>query len=135
MASTQKSKYLTQKEIQEIMRPYAYKAMKDLAEESHRVIDEFYRDYKPDIYTRTFGMRNLFMPKLYKIVNGYRVEFTYSSDFLTTEHRDDEAVFEGSFVHGWHGGKYAWGHIKDHVKRMWPSPWRQINIFVDKYKL
>lgn len=130
-----KSKYIDDDTIHEILKPYAYKVFKDLSIESHRVIDEFYRDYTPDIYKRTYGMKNLFKPELKNTKNGYNVEFTYSSEYLTTEHRSDEAVFEGSFVHGWHGGKYYYGHEKTDVPRMQPSPWTQIKLFVNTYKI
>lgn len=130
-----KSKYFSEEEIHDMLKPYAYKAFKDLANESYRVIDEFYRDYSPEIYKRTFGMKNLFSPKMKKIENGYYIEFTYSADFLTTEHRDDVAVFDGSFVEGWHGGQYAWGNLKEYTPRTTPSPWRQLNRFVNGYKL
>lgn len=129
-----KSKYIDDKTIHKILKPYAYKVFKDLANESHRVIDDFYKDYKPDIYQRTYGMKNLFSPNLKKTKNGYDVEFVYSVDYLTTEHRSDEDVFEGSFIYGWHGGKYAWGHEKNDVPRTQPSPWTQIELFVKTYK-
>lgn len=130
-----KSKYLDEKTIHEILKPYAYKVFKDLSNESHRVIDDFYKDYTPHMYQRTYGMKNLFKPELKKTKTGYNVEFTYSSEYLTTEHRSDEDVFEGSFVYGWHGGKYAWGHEKTDVPRIQPSPWRQIELFVKTYKI
>lgn len=130
-----KKTFVDQKTIHEILKPYAYKVFKDLAAESHRVIDEFYDDYKPDYYKRTYGMKNLFRPSIKKIENGYYVEFTYSMDYLTTKHRSDEAVFDGSFVHGWHGGKFAWGHLKKETPRMWPSPWFSLKAFVDNYKI
>ena len=130
-----KNKYFDDELIHEILKPYAYKVFKDLSNESHRVIDEFYRDYTPDIYERTYGMKNLFSPKLIKTKKGYNVEFTYSAEYLTTEHRSDEAVFEGSFVHGWHGGEYYYNHKKKEVPRMQPSPWTQIELFVKTYKI
>lgn len=128
------SKYITDKDIHRILKPYAYKAFKDLAFESHRVIDEFYRDYTPKMYSRVYGLKNLFSPTIKKIKKGYYIEFTYSADFITGEHRDPEAVFTGSFIYGWHGGKYAWGHEKSLVKRMIPSPWIQLSAFVKNYK-
>lgn len=129
------SKYIDKKTIHDILKPYAYKVVKDLSFESHRVIDEFYRDYDPRIYKRTFGMKNLFKPKMSKTETGYEVEFTYSVDYFTTEHRSDEDVFIGSFIYGWHGGKYAWGNIKTIVPRMKPSPWDLLKLYVKTYKI
>lgn len=129
-----KGKLLDDKTIHEILKPYAYKAFKDLSNESHSAIEEFYRDYKPHFYSRTYGMKNLFRPEIKKTKQGYDVIFTYSVDYLTTEHESDEAVFDGSFVHGWHGGRYAWGNIKRFTPRMKPSPWERIENFVDNYK-
>ena len=130
-----KSKYIDEKKIHEILKPYAYKAFKDLARESHRVIEEFYKDYSPIFYHRTFGMKNLFKPEIKKTTKGYDVVFTYSADYLTTEHRSDEDVFIGSFIHGYHGGKYYYGHEKPSVPRMQPSPWTQIDLFVRTYRI
>ena len=136
-----KSKYIDDKTIHEILKPYAYKAFKDLSAESRRVIDVFYNDNvfngsnKPMIYQRTFGMKNLFKPEMKKIKNGYRIEFTYSVDYLTTEHRSNDAVFTGSFVYGWHGGKYAWGHLKPFVPQTKPSPWKALEMYVRTYKI
>jgi hypothetical protein len=132
-----KSKYIDEKTIHEILKPYAYKVFKDLAAESHYVIEQFYEDYKkpPRVYQRTFGIKNLFKPKLEKTDKGYIVEFTYSVDYLTTEHRSDNDVFDGSFIHGWHGGKYAWGHLREDVPRMQPSPWKLLEIYVKMYEI
>lgn len=130
-----KSKYIDDEIIYEILKPYAYKVFKDLSETSHYVIDEFYRDYKPTLYRRTYGMKNLFFPKLTKTKNGYLVEFTYSPEYLTTEHRSDEDVFCGSFIYGWHGGKYAWGSLKQNIPRMKPSPWDLLKLYVKTYKV
>lgn len=132
---SKKSKYIDDDIIHEILKPYAYKVFKDLSAESHYVIDIFYQDYNPMMYQRTFGMKNLFKPKLEKTNKGYIVEFTYSVDLLTTDHRSDEAVFEGSFIYGWHGGKYAWGNLKENVPRMSPSPWRLLELYVKSYKI
>lgn len=135
------SKYIEEKTIHKLLKPYAYKVFKDLSAESHRVIDEFYNDpvfdgsNKPAIYQRTYGMKNLFKPQINKTENGYIVEFTYSVDYLTTDHRSDEAVFDGSFIHGWHGGKYAWGHLKPFVPQTKPSPWDSLVKYVKEYKL
>lgn len=129
------SKYIDKKTIHDILKPYAYKVFKDLSEESHRVIDMFYRDYDPRMYQRTFGMKNLFKPSMKKTEAGYLIEFTYSVDYLTTEHRSDNDVFKGSFIYGWHGGKYAWGNLKHDVPRMKPSPWDLIKIYVKTYKI
>lgn len=130
-----KSKYIDEKTIHEMLKPYAYKILKDLSYESHRVIDDFYGGYGPIMYQRTFGMKNLFKPEMKKIKNGYEIVFTYSTDYLTTDHRSNEAVFDGSFIQGWHGGKYAWGHLKESVPRMEPSPWKSLELYVMKYKL
>lgn len=129
------SKYIDDKTIHKMLKPYAYKVFKDLSLESHRVIDAFYGGYSPVIYQRTFGMKNLFKPEMNKIENGYEITFTYSTDYLTTEHRSNEDVFVGSFVYGWHGGQYAWGHLKQHVEQMQPSPWRTLEMYVMRYKL
>ena len=129
-----KNNYIDEKTIHEILKPYAYKAFKDLSLVSHRVIDEFYGGYKPKMYKRTFGMKNLFVPEMKKTEKGYRIEFTYSTEHLTTEHRSNEAVYVGSFQEGWHGGKYAWGHLKSKVERMEPSPWKTIEDYVKNYK-
>lgn len=136
MAKKKKS-YVDDKLLQEIMKPYAYKVFKDLADYSHYVIEKFYEDYRkpPRIYQRTFGMKNLFRPSMKPSKNGYIVEFIYSVDYLTTEHRSDEAVFDGSFVHGWHGGQYAWGYLKVDTPRMQPSPWRLLEIYASTYKI
>ena len=130
-----KSKYIDKKTIHEMLKPYAYKVVKDLAIESYRVIDEFYRDYDPFMYQRTFGMKNLFREKMTRTDNGYLIEFIYSPEYLTTEHRSNEAVFEGSFIYGWHGGKYAWGTLKKNVSRMQPSPWQLLRMYVKTYKI
>lgn len=130
-----KSKYIYDATIYALLKPYAYKAFKDLSEESRRVIDAFYGGYSPDIYQRTFGMKNLFRPEMKQIENGYEIKFTYSTDNLTTDHRSNEAVFVGSFVRGFHGGQYAWGHLKSSVPQMEPSPWRSLEIYVLTYKL
>lgn len=131
-----KDKYIDDKTIHDLLKPYAYKVFKDLANESHRVIDDFYNDYDPDYYKRTYGMKNLFRPRIEKTEDGYYVEFTYSVDFLTTKHRSDEDVFDGSFVHGWHGGKYAWGHnLRKEDPQMKPSPWDTLRTYVRTYKI
>lgn len=135
------SKYIDESMIHKLLKPYAYKIFKDLSAESHRIIDRFYNDpvfdgtCKPAIYQRTYGMKNLFRPKINKIENGYEIEFTYSVNCLTTEHGSNEAVFDGSFVHGWHGGKYAWGNLKPFVPQTKPSPWQSLEEYVRRYKL
>ena len=130
-----KSKYIDEKTILEILKPYAYKVFKDLSLMSHRVIDDFYGGYQPKMYQRTFGMKNLFNPQMTKIKNEYEIIFTYSTDYLTTEHRNNEAAFVGSFVEGWHGGQYAWGHLKNNVPQMNPSPWKTLEDYVKNYEL
>ena len=130
-----KSKYIDDQTIHDILKPYAYKVFKDLSNESHRVIDEFYSNYDPKYYKRTYGMKNLFTPEMIKLEDGYLIRFSYDADFLTTEHRSNEDVFDGSFVHGWHGGKYAWGHLKEDTPRMKPSPWDTLRTYVRTYKL
>ena len=130
-----KSKYIDEQMIHEILKPYAYKVFKDLSLVTHRAIDEFYGGYQPEMYQRTFGMKNLFTPEMIQIDNGYRIEFTYATENLTTEHRSNEAVYVGSFQEGWHGGQYAWGRLKPKVPRMTPSPWRLIEDYVRTYKI
>lgn len=130
-----KNEYIDKKMLQEIVKPYAYKVFKDLSQESHYVINKFYSDYDPFSYKRTYGMKNLFMPSMKPTKRGYIVEFTYSVDYLTTEHKSDEAVFDGSFINGWHGGKYAWGHLKEYTPRMQPSPWDLLEDYVKEYKI
>ena len=130
-----KSKYIDEKTLHEILKPYAYKVFKDLSAESHYVIDLFYKNYSPIMYQRTFGMKNLFKPQMKKTTNGYLIEFTYSADYLTTDHRSNEAVFEGSFIYGWHGGEYAWGYKKSFVPRIQPSPWKSLETYVRLYKI
>ena len=78
-------------------------------------------------------MKNLFKPSINKIEDGYVVTFLYSDDYLTTEHNNDAAVFDGSFVHGYHGGKYAWGHLAN-APQMMPSPWEILEDYAEKYK-
>lgn len=134
-AMSKKSKYINDKDLYELLKPYAYKVFKDLSNESYRVIEKFYNDYTPTYYQRTYGMKNLFKPSLKRIKNGYRVKFIYSSEYLTTEHRDNDAVFNGSFVYGWHGGKYAWGHLKEKTPRTTPSPWRLLLSYVKEYEI
>lgn len=131
---SKKNEYLDEKTIHEILKPYAYKIFKDLSYMSHKVINDFYADYSPDYYIRTFGMKNLFNPNMRKIKNGWSVEFVYSFDNLTTEHNSNIAVFDGSFVHGYHGGKYAWGHIAN-TPQMTPSPWEILEDYANAYKL
>ena len=134
--SVKKSEQLIDDEtLHKLLKPYAYKVFKDLSEQSHYVIDKFYSDYDPAMYRRTFGMKNLFRPSIKRTEKGYRVEFIYSVDYLTTEHRNNEAVFSGSFVDGWHGGKFAWGHLKSNVPRIQPSPWRTLMTYVKAYKI
>lgn len=130
-----KSEYIDQATLHELLKPYAYKVFKDLSTESHRVIDMFYGGYSPYMYQRTFGMKNLFKPSINKTETGYEVEFIYSVGYLTTEHRSNEAVFDGSFIHGWHGGQYAWGHLKQETPRTDPSPWRLLELYVRSYKI
>ena len=135
MVMTKKSKYIDENLLREMVKPYAYKVFKDLSEQSHYVIDSFYKDYTPRVYQRTYGMKNLFRPSMKPIKNGYSVEFIYSVDYLTTEHRSDETVFDGSFINGWHGGQYAWGHEKEFTPRMQPSPWDLLQLYVKTYKI
>lgn len=130
-----KSKYLDDNTIHEILKPYAYKVVKDLSNESHRAIDSFYGGYDPFIYQRTFGMKNLFKPEMNRTKNGYEVTFTYSVGYLTAEHRSNNSVFEGSFIYGWHGGEYAWGHRKAFVPQTEPSPWKAIELYVRTYEI
>ena len=130
-----KSKYIDDKTMHEILKPYAYKVFKDLSEKSHMVIDTFYKDYNPIMYQRTFGMKNLFKPEMNETKDGYEIVFTYSVDYLTTEHRSNEAVFDGSFIYGWHGGEYAWGHKKVLVPQTQPSPWNEIESYVKAYRI
>lgn len=129
------SKYIDEKTIHEMLKPYAYKVFKDLSAESHKVIDLFYGEYNPLMYQRTFGMKNLFRPAINKTEKGYEVEFVYSVNYLTTDHRSNESVFEGSFIYGWHGGKYAWGHLKPFVSQTQPSPWKLLEMYVRTYKI
>lgn len=137
------SKYINEKDIHDMLKPYAYKIIKDLSYQSHKAIDDFYSDKVfdggtsciPAIYKRTYGMKNLFRPSMKRTENGYVVEFTYSVDFLTTEHRSNDAVFDGSFINGFHGGLYAWGHKKPFVPQTTPSPWESISLYVKTYKI
>lgn len=130
-----KNKLIDDKMVHELLKPYAYKVFKDISEQSHYVIDEFYRDYTPQMYKRTFGMKNLFRPSMKRTEKGYRVEFIYSVDYLTTEHRSNEDVFKGSFIDGFHGGKFAYGYLKISTPRMQPSPWRTLMTYVKAYKI
>lgn len=131
-----KTKLLDDKEVYEILKPYAYKIVKDFAEASRNAIDKFYSDYDPIYYKRTWGMKNLFKPELKRIDGGYQITFTYSSEFFAGMHRNDNAVFEGSFVEGWHGGPAAWGgRPRKTNPKTSPSPWEMIEDFYNNYKL
>lgn len=137
------SKYLNDKELHELLKPYAYKAIKDLSEVSHSAIQQFYDDYTPgtyvksglpeDIYKRTFGIKNMFKSEMKRTSKGYDVIFTYSPHYFTTQHRSDEAVFSHSFLEGLHGGAYYYGHMKDFIPSMTPSPWDIISSFAGNY--
>ena len=81
-------------------------------------------------------MKNLFKPELKRIDSGYLITFTYSSDFFAGMHRNDNAVFEGSFVEGWHGGPMAWGGRPRRTDpKTSPSPWEMIEEFYNNYEL
>ena len=140
---SKKSEYIDKDLIHDLLKPYAHKVVKDLAVESYNVIEHFYRDkvfndnttWKPALYQRTYGMKNLFREKMIKTDKGYTIEFTYSADYLTTDHRSNADVFDGSFVNGWHGGKFAWGHLKQETPRTYPSPWMLLTSYVNSYKI
>lgn len=134
---SKKSKYIDEDIVYEILKPYAYKVFKDLAKQSRYVIQEFYKNYQPKFYERTYNLRKstLFNPSIKRTKTGYNVEFVYSVDNLIGDHRSNDDVFETSFVYGWHGGKYAWGHEKQYVPRMIPSPWMSLELFVKSYKI
>lgn len=120
--------------MEKTLKENAMAAYKDMIEISHSVIEEFYNDYSPAQYQRVWGFigggNYLYKPSIKKIKDGYRVEFIYSDEYMTGEHRSTEWAFDTGFLHGMHGGRFAWGHEESNIPYTNPSPYNQILNFV-----
>lgn len=128
--------YLSDAECREFVLPYAEKFAVEMKAESASAIAKFYGDYTPIVYKRKFGLFGMWEQKITPDGRGYLVETKYSSAFFGASHRSDSAVFEGSFVQGWHGGPQAWGGISRYnTHKTSPSPWELIETFFNAYGL
>lgn len=121
-------------EIQNIILPYALKYLRDMSSFSLSAIAAFYGDYNPKMYKRKFGLVNMWQGEASPIPMGYSATMEYSSDYFGASHNSDEAVFNGPFMQGYHGGPEAWGHIRN-VPKMSPSPWELIETFSNTWTI
>ena len=129
----------TQDEIRSLIRPRVYRIMKDLSKISRYAIQAFYDDYEPEYYERCFGLKDLFSVSTKEIKNGYQLTFHYDAEYVQNkEHHGHGSTdgyqwaFETAFVYGQHGGDKYYGHLKEAVPIMTPSPWNIITSYVNK---
>lgn len=109
-----------------------YQISKKLSNAIYEAISYFYDDYDPRYYHRVYGLKNLFRISTVKTPTGKKLVFDFAADYITGVHNSPEDAFESSFVYGWHGGEYAWGHKKPHVERTLPSPWAKIIRYLNE---
>lgn len=125
-----KNKYLSEEEIMELIKPRVERCKLDVQKVSYNAIHDFYTDYDPEYYNRSYGMYGILLNKIteHKIDNGIRVRFNYSyADIERPEHHGSvSAMFNADFVNGYHGGPrnlgngvYTWSP----VPKMEMSPW------------
>lgn len=140
-----KSKYLSDKDIEKILRPKIDEIKKGMINVTKSAISAFYSDYQPDenVYTRTYSFHNLenldMRYKEKKIENGIEMTFVYSSWDIGVasniwKSSDPDWAFDADFVHGFHGGPrnigngvYSWSP----VRKMSESPWDIILDYVE----
>ncbi len=69
---------------------------------SKSAIDNFYKEYKPHLYDRTYDLYNIFDIQI--IDGGQQFQFAFDTDLMGW-HRSNDAVYELDFKQGYHGGK------------------------------
>lgn len=122
--------------IDEVLKNKAQEVVADIKMVTDKAISAFYADYTPIThknrkldYHNVWGIRRPYDYTITKLPsgNGYRVEFTYSSDFVTG-HKNPDVVFNGPFMEGYHGGPIRKGVP---APQMSPSPWEMILDYVN----
>ncbi len=103
---------LYEKSLQKLqnMKPkYLEKIKKELNEVGKSVINDWYKEYSPNIYKRLGSLYKAFRVQVKKD-GSYSVSF--SSSYMKAFHHitnkkhpiDNEYIFQNSFMEGWHGG-------------------------------
>lgn len=133
-----KKKILSQKEIEEILRPIVEEIKLDIIEQTFLAIQRFYHDYSPRIYKRSKGMYGISAIRNIQekpIKDGIMITFTFSADDIgkPEHHGNVGEVFEADFIHGFHGGprRTEDGITWAYTPQMYPSPWDRIADYVE----
>lgn len=139
--SAQKIKQMCQKIAQEAIRNSLNDIVFDIENMYQSVIEQFYNDYSPSEYSRTYSGYEAYTKHIKKIPNGYECgiivdgskipQGTYFSIYDNTHIADSDWVFNRGFIEGFHGFKIE---SKYFPTPMSPAPKEQMERLFKEYE-
>lgn len=116
-----------QNDVEKMLAQKAIEIQEELTDAAERAMSEFYDDYVPSFYSRTYSLYGAYDSYINKINNKhYQVVIEFYPSAVVTNHDSSEYVYQGIMNQGIHGTTKIWNPMS-------PTPAELFHEVFNKY--